>query len=264
MNECILREYRKDDIPALSDLWARVFGDSRELIDTFFRLLPEMGSGVAAVQDGRVVGGAYAITGLSLTGKDGLCLPCGYLYAVAVEPACRGKGVGAALSRTAFALGRERGAQILCTQPAEESLFAWYKRILDVDCVLRRREEVIPAGEAGLWHPLSPAEYGARREALLNGQDHLTLSPAALSFQQALCRTYGGDFFAAGRAVAAAVIRELLRFPEEDRSAAAASLAARMGAREALLCTPDARGVPYLAAQSGSLPADCVWNLSFD
>ncbi len=41
MTDMIVREYRPEDIPALSALWARVFGDSVALIGDFFRLLPD-------------------------------------------------------------------------------------------------------------------------------------------------------------------------------------------------------------------------------
>ncbi|MBO5556600.1 MAG: GNAT family N-acetyltransferase, partial [Oscillospiraceae bacterium] len=106
MNDFGIREYQAADIPSLTDLWHRVFGDPVSLISAFFQQLPDMGGGVVAVRDGAVVGAAYMITGLTLKKPDGAELPCGYLYAVAVDPVFRGNGAGAALSRAAFAWGQ--------------------------------------------------------------------------------------------------------------------------------------------------------------
>lgn len=265
-NEISIREYRAEDLPALTRLWASVFGDSEALIAAFFRCLPGMGTGLAAEDTAGVFGAAYLIDGLSMGGRK-----VGYLYAVAVDPAHRGQGTGAALSRAVFALARERGCEILCTQPAEPGLFAWYGRILGVDCALRRRAEPVPSAAGAEVRELSPREYAALRETMLAGKAHLCLSPAAMEFQHSLCRLCGGGFYRLGDSIAAAyvdagqtVLRELLAPADTRRLPLAAALGAQLGTETAVLCSPDPGGTPYLAALPGSLPADCVWNLSFD
>ena len=270
MTDIQIREYRPEDIPALSALWREVFGDSEALIAAFFRLLPGMGSGVVAETHGAVLGMAWLIDGLWLADAGGAERRCGYLYAVAVAPEKRGAGLGAALSRSAFELGRRRGAELLCTEPAEPGLFDWYARTLGVSCALRRRAETIPA-EPGAAPFHEAEDYGARREALLKGLTHLRLSDHALDFQRALCADCGGGFYALDGAIAAAyreggraVIRELLAPEGCDRRALAAALAAQFGMREALLFTADPGGEPYLAALPQQLPPETVWGLSFD
>ena len=271
MDEYSVRPMQVRDLPALKRLWLDVFGDEEALIDEFFRLLPDMGVGLVAESDGRAAGAAYLITGLAVDAPGEPRRLCGYLYGVAVEEASRGRGMGAALSRAAFDLGREREIPILCTEPAEPSLFAWYEQRLGTVCALRRRVERIPAGEKQPSMALSPTEYRLWREQMLRNTPHLFPGDAALRFQHSLCRCYGGGFYAIGDGIAAAyleggrcVVRELLCADAAQRSLLAAALAAELGADEALLCTADPGGEPYLAALPGVLPETCVWDLSFD
>lgn len=270
MTEPAIREVRPEDAPALTALWAQTFGDSEALIRCFFRLLPGMGGGVTAEADGRSVGMAFLIDDLQLVRPDGSEARCGYLYAVAVDPAFRGRGLGAALSRAAFALGRKRGAEILCTEPADAGLFGWYEKALGVSCSLRRRCERIPAA-AGAPVRHEAEHYREKREALLAGLPHLRPGFTALNFAWHLCAANGGGLYAVGDGIAAAyaeggraVIRELLAPAGADRRALAASLSAHLQTGEALLYTADPAGEPYLSAAPGSLPADTVWGLSFD
>lgn len=260
-----IREVRQEDSPALAALWHRVFEDPEELALDFLRLLPELGSGVAAVSGGEILGVAYIVTELFLGEKR-----AAYLYAVAVAPEHRGLGLGGALTRAAAALGRERGADFICTLPAEPGLYAWYEERLGTRCVLYRKQERLPARPGAAVEPIGPEEYGKRREHLLAGLPHLRLSPAGLAFEQRNCRCFGGDLLAAGDGIAAvyrdgkaAVIRELLCPDPTRRRSLAASLAAAVGAETALLYSPAPEGEAYLAADT-PLPAGCVWNLCFD
>ena len=230
-----------------------------------------LGLGLLAERDGKILGAAYAITGLELIRPDRDKQPCGYLYAVAVRPEARGCGIGAALSRACADTAKTLGCGLFCTQPAEPSLFAWYEEILSLRCALRRRTERVSAAALELCMELCPTDYRFWRERMLEGSPHIRLGDAALLFQHSLCKCCGGGFFAVGDGVAAAyledgdcLVRELLCPAGMDRLALAASLAAQLGARRALLCTPGPEGEPYIAAETGALPPDCVWNLSFD
>lgn len=273
MAEFIIREIRPGDIPALTALWAETFGDSEHLIREFFRLLPDMGGGVAAVRTGEVIGAAYAITGMELAGAGMEAIACGYIYAVAVSKAYRRLGAGRALTLAAAELAKSRGAQIICTLPAEASLYGWYKDILGVDCVLRRKKRLIKSAAIAPCIRLSSTEYMLWRENMLRDKPHLRLSTPALEFQRLLCEAYGGGFFACGPGIAAAytdgdrgIVRELLSADGRGRDEAAVSIGAALGVRELLLFEPAGRdeGQAYIAAHPGSVPDACVWNLSFD
>ncbi|MBR5095216.1 MAG: GNAT family N-acetyltransferase [Oscillospiraceae bacterium] len=265
MADTVVREVRKEDAPALAALWHRVFGDPEGLSRGFLEQLPELGAGACAEEDGVLLGAAYAVTDYWL-GAERLA----YLYAVAVLPEARGRGLGAALSRAAAALGRRLGAEILCTCPAEGSLYPWYERIIGVRPALRQREERVACRPGPLPAPLTPEVYGTRREALLAGTPHVRLGPAVLRREKANCRICGGDLFAIGGGIAAVyceeglcVLRELLAPAGADRSALAAAVGTALGAGEVLLCTPDPAGEPCLAADR-PLPAGCLWGLTLD
>lgn len=265
MSKLLLRRVRPGDAPELAALWSRVFGDAEELPLRFLALLPELGGGVCAEEDGTLVGAAYAVTDLSLGDSR-----AAYLYAVAVLPEARGRGLGGRLSREAAALGRELGADFLCTLPAEPGLYPWYERLLGLRCALYRREELIPSRPGSAVLPLSPEDYGTRRELLLADTPHLRPGSAVLRYEKENCRFSGGDLFSVGEGLAAAfregertLIRELLAPEGCDRAALAASVGAALGTAEALLLSPAPEGEPYLAADC-PLPPDLVWNLTME
>lgn len=266
-----IREYRTEDIPVLSRLWEKTFEDSPELIADFFRLLPDMGTGLAAVQKGKIVGAAYVIMGMELLCGEKKPVPGGYIYAVAVEEDCRGFGIGSALTRAARDEGLRRGAAFVCTLPASASLYGWYRELLGVEPVLFRRTRRSDCAALEPVMPISVTEYMLWRENMLRGQPHLHLSYPALEFQYRLCKAYGGGFFAVGSGICAAyldgetaLIRELLLMDESEKNAAAASVGAEMGAKDFVLYSPAPDGEPYIAALPGDIPGACIWNLSFD
>ena len=262
-----VRPIRPEDHGALIALWRRVFEDPEALPAAFLRLLPEMGGGVAALADGVLAGAAYIVTALGVGGKR-----AAYLYAVAVQPEYRGLGLGKAVTRAAAALGRAHGADFVCTLPASAPLYGWYEELIGTRCALYRRSERLPARALFPVSPLSAAAYNARREALLEGVPHLSLSDAAAEYERINCRCFGGDFYAVGEGVAAAsydngvlTVRELLCPDPSQRRPCAASVAARLGAERVTLFSPGEKDdEPFLAAEPGALGENCVWNLAFD
>lgn len=270
MADFILRPVCPEDYPALTRLWSDCFGDPTGLIEKFFALLPELGRGVAAERGGRAVGAAYALTGLKLALPNGAEKSCGYIYAVAVEENCRGMGMGGALSIAAAEAARAAGAEIICTLPAEESLYGWYERLIGVKYALRRRERCVRAGAGADCLPISAEEYSRRREMLLSGRAHICLPPAYIDFQRSLCTEYGGGLYAICGGVAAAyteedcaLVRELILPEGADSASAAASLAKRLGAACAVSFEPCPEGEKFIAADS-PLPQECLWNLALD
>ena len=248
----VIREVRPEDREALVSLWARIFGDPPELAEAFLKLLPEMGSGCLAEDAGRVLGAAYLVDGFTLMAPSAVERRCGYLYAVAVEEDARGRGLGRRLSCTAAELGRTRGAEQICTLPAEQSLYAWYASILSLNYVNRRSTwscQRLPPSE-----PLSTAEYGERRERLLAGRAHARLSPAALMYQQQLCTLGGGGFYAVGSGIYCA-------YRDEDFWVLPELLCP--GVEAASFGGLETRSRPYLCSDL-PFPEDLVWNLSFD
>ena len=265
MGDWVIREVRPEDAAALAALWHRVFEDPEELSRDFLAHLPELGGGVTAQENGVLLGAAYAVTDYFLAEQR-----LAYLYAVAVLPEARGRGLGLALSREASALGRRLGAGIVCTSPAEPRLYPWYERAIGARCALRLREERIGSRPGAIPRPLSPAAYGERREALLAGKSHVRPGAAVLRQEQFNCRVCGGDLLALDEGIAAAyvegertLIRELLAPDGADRRSLAAAVGAALGTEEVLLLSAAEEGEPYLASDR-PLPPGCVWNLILD
>lgn len=269
MAEYILREYRREDFPRLVKLWRDIFGDPEELISAFLQALPAFGTGAVAEREGLAVGAAYALDGLC-SGLAGGDLPCGYIYAVAVSPEHRHQGLGAALSRRAAELARLRGARLICTLPAEESLYPWYGKILGLSCALRRRAFTVQAAALLPCRAAGPEEYLAVREELLKGRPHLGLNRELMDFAGLFYRSFGGGLYLCGGGVCAAygdkelIIRELIAPESLAPESLAASLAAFMGGEKARYYLPSQEGEAYISAPENSLPPDFIWNLSFD
>ena len=270
MAEYILREYRREDFPRLVKLWRDIFGDPEELISAFLQVLPAFGTGAVAEREGLAVGAAYAIDGMDICdGRDGKSR-CGYIYAVAVSPEHRHQGLGAALSRRAAELARLRGARLICTLPAEESLYPWYGKILGLSCALRRRAFTVQAAALLPCRAAGPEEYLAVREELLKGRPHLGLNRELMDFAGLFYRSFGGGLYLCGVGVCAAygdkelIIRELIAPEGLAPESLAASLAAFMGGEKARYYLPSQEGEAYISAPENSLPPDFIWNLSFD
>lgn len=271
MSDVVIREYRGGDIPEMSALWQAVFGDSEGLVDSFLELLPDMGTAAVAEVNGTIAGAAYAVTGMELVSANGKAQTCGYIYAVAVAPEFRGSGLGRALTERSAELARACGAEVICTLPAEESLYAWYKTILGTECALHRRLFEINAANAAPVQSLSAAEYGQQREALLKGHCYMRPAHTTLEFQRRFCEELGGGLYACGGGICAAyiedgaaVIKELIAPASTDAAAIAAAIGAKFGTARAVYYLPEPDGEPYLSAEPGRIPPDCVWNITFD
>ena len=261
-----IREIQPQDHPALAALWQRIFCDPAVCSEEFLRMLPDMGGGVAAFEGEKPLGAAYIVTALQLREGE-KSRRCGYLYAVGVAPEARGRGLGAGLSRAAAALGRARGAELICTWPAEPGLYAWYERILGARCALYLACRSFDSAPGPAVRPLAPEDYARRREELLAGRPHLFLEDGALRFEAFNLGVYGGGFFAVGDGIAAAsvdgdaaVVRELLGAPPE----ASAALGEALGVGRVHLFESAPAGEAFLAFTPADLPPDTVWNLAFD
>ena len=270
MAEYILREYRRDDYPPLIGIWHEIFGDPEALISAFLHRLPAFGTGAVAELDGLPVGAAYAIDGIYISPAGGRERRCGYIYAVAVSPEHRHQGLGERLSQKAAELSRGRGSSLICTLPAEPSLYPWYKKILGLDCALYRRSFSVPASPLLPCRELEAEEYLLRREELLRDKAHLRPSLELMDFARLFYRSFGGGLYLCGGGLCAAyggrelAIKELVVPLGQSPGDTAASLAAFLGREKALFFLPSPDGEAYIAAPAGQLPPDLVWNLSFD
>ena len=185
---------RSGDEAGLRALWKQVFGDRNVFLDTFFREIYVPGMAAVMEDEGVIVSAAY-------------CVPFGaarYIYAVATDPAYRGRGCGRAVTLAA-ADGKEA---YLC--PASPALRAWYMDAMGAVPAAFRP----PLSPAGTLTPISAEEYVRRREALLGDRPHAEYPPGIL----ALYALDGGFYTDENGAVCAVsrdgTVNELLPCPE--------------------------------------------------
>lgn len=266
MADFVIREYRAGDIPALKAIWAECFGDPETMVEDFYRILPRMGFGLVAEHEGEVAGAAHMIEGMSL--ENGERIPCAYLYAVGVFERFRGHGMGSALSRGCAELAGKRGARIICTQPAKESLYKWYEDIINTGHRLCRSASELENTE-GFAERISAAEYHALRESFLTGTEHMSATKAVIEFEEALCIAYGGGLFKTENGIAAAYIedgkchvKELLSSGDKAKEAAAVGF--KLGTAGTVLYQAGEDADSYLAYDNDKMSSACIWNVSFD
>lgn len=261
------RKYQPEDIPGLISLWCETFGDDRELVASFFELLPSMGTGYVAEYMGELLGAAYLLD-VHLFDSSPLPTGCSYIYAVAVEPEQRGQGIGAALLQCCMRHAAIRGDKAVFTLPASPQLYRWYSHTVGMEPVMFcRTERVEPSDEKADIRELFADEYGYARYDLLKDEAHIGFDYGYLSYQLKLCQSCGGGMYACSGGIACGYldgnvlhIKEALNDPPEFIPA----LCRHLGAEYALVRR---RGdtEPYIAAHSFGKPIEVSeWGLSLD
>ncbi len=281
MTEPHIREYTENDIPALISLWMEIFGDSRTLVETFFRLLPKIGSCMVAESSRSICGMASMLTDCCLAGGSSTfrdtAIHFGYLYGVAVRPEYRGKGIGAALSRAAAQYARAKACEYVSTLPADAGLYSMYEKTIGTSCRLKRAKVEYVRKPLSVnpfkLIPAEPEHYFTIREALLRNTVHLRVSKDSIAFLKALCIDGGGDLFASTTDLTffASFTRDsnTLRFAEficeeSNRDFLLNSFLTMLDAEKAVYYLPSLTGEDYLAHNCKTLSPDTLWDLTFD
>jgi len=273
MAELVLREYEKAHIHAMKKLWADCFGDPQEYIDAFISLLPQTGTALVAEHEGRLCAGAYIIDDMTHISPAG-SQRCALIYAVSVDKAFRGAGLGGRIVREAVELAKKRGSVTVTILPAEDSLYGWYEKCAGFQCRLYRKELIVEAADLAMVEKIDFARYAALREKLLTAGEYVHFGPGALKLEEELCRIFGGALYHCAGSVAAAyvaesatgIIHELLCPAGHDAELIAAALAFEMGCEQAKLLLPGSRdeGEKYLAAIPCEMSESCYWPFAFD
>ena len=267
MDEIRIERAENADQPALHRLWGQVFGDGPETVQTFFDRFPPEAAGWVARKGDAICAAAYLLPGGWLLTETGM-QAAGYVYAVATDPAERGKGYAGALLRAMIDFADQR-ALLLYTRPAEASLFPWYAARMEaeqVGCVQELEFSAEPGVPEMEIRPLEAPEYQARREALLGAKPHVLLPEALLRVQKRYSGDAGGGLFAVGDGCCACEMREGKLFvPElltpDSEDAAMQALLARFGAAQGVLRRPSDRGGTPVVAWRGEAPKGTNWGL---
>ena len=257
----------KSDIPALKAMWTQAFGDPEELMDGFFSLLDGAGFGLVCRDGGRAVSMAYVLEGLSCGDRR-----CAYIYAVATLEEYRGRGLGAELMSACREKAMLRGSGVICTCPAEPSLYDWYAKVLDMAPVAYADERLfdkLSSTDLSVAS-LSAKEYGDLRERHFAGKPHVSFPAGFLAMEEMLCRVCGGGLCRVGGGAAACypedgvlVVRELL-CEEAKYEAVVSALTSKFGCLSARVRVPGLAAPCIAAVPSSSLSGGIWWGLDLN
>lgn len=113
------------------ELWQSVFGDEREVVDLFLSEVYKPENTLVRYEAGHVAAMLHIVEIQTEYG------PTGYLYAIATDPAWRGRGLASELVREAIETLRGRGFRAAMLIPSEPSLKQYYARFGFEDRELR-------------------------------------------------------------------------------------------------------------------------------
>lgn len=252
-----LREYCEKDLQEIIRIWREAFGDSEESIACFYRLLPGFGSSLVAVEGGKPVAVASAVEG-RIGDKQ-----CAYIYAVCVDSAFRGFGIGKAISKGISDFAKARGAEIISGLPADSARSVYFRKYMNVTPRIFRRKYEAAAAE-GAAEKIGAEEYYTLREKLLEGRNHMSFPKAYIDYIDFLSTDCGGGIFkTAGGICACTVENGICRMDEiisenPGTDAGAVAYALGCGKAEYFLTAPS--GEEYIVADR-DIPKDLIYNL---
>ncbi len=144
----------------LKTLWRAAFGDTDAFIDRFFATGFSEDRCNYRLENGQVCSALYWFD----CQWEGQTLA--YIYALATDPAHRGKGFGATLLQQTHKLLHRRGygGCVLC--PAD-GLIPYYQRLGYEVCSYVNQFDAAAYGEPAALRPISAAEYAALRKGYL-------------------------------------------------------------------------------------------------
>lgn len=188
------------DLPAQRTLWKLAFGDSDAYLDNFYRTYyrPER---VLVLEEDDTLCAMTVWFDTVFTLPTGKTARAAYLYALTTHPDCRGRGLCSHLLAQADSFFRGQGIRSVTTVPAEPSLHAFFRRNGFRECFTFdsfRHQAPVPDGPCPIsLIPVSPAEYAALREDLLQDIPHIILPRDALIYQAGCSALSGGGLYKA-------------------------------------------------------------------
>jgi len=117
----------RQQVPALRRLWTAVFGDGDPYLDLFFGSRYDPQRCVVCTEEEQVLGMFYLLD-CALQTPQGARFPAVYNYALAFDPAVRGRGLSRLLLQYLDTVQRCRGDAASLLKPADRGLFDYYRK----------------------------------------------------------------------------------------------------------------------------------------
>lgn len=233
---------RRKDLPALTVLWERCFGDAPADTNDFWDALFDSIGVFCAYVDGIPAAGLCTLPA-TLTDDCGEEQPAAYLYAVCTAPEYRRRGLCAGLTAYAERALAEKGCAFAALVPAEEALFDFYRK-LGYKTAFYHKKYTIPAADCSAKCTCISADAYRNLRQMQLYSSSLDFPPVLLQWQQHVCEHSGAGLYrveTAQKICCIAAVRDgtrlLCKELLPDVPEAAAALAAKLGCTEALVCT---------------------------
>ena len=182
----IIDRPQSEEIPALRRLWQQAFGDTDAFLDSFFAVGFSPDRCRCLWEDDRLAAALYWFD-CSWEGK-----PIAYLYAVATDEACRGRGFCRALMENTHSHLLEQGYAAAVLVPGTKDLFRLYEK-MGYATFGYVREFTCAAGCApAQLEKLTVEDYAQRRRKLLPAGAILQ-EGATLDFLHTQAEFYAGE-----------------------------------------------------------------------
>ena len=256
----------RTELEQLTRLWRTCFHDSEAEVRAFWKRFADKADIFCAREGKKVTAMACALP-VQLLDDAGESHTAAYLYAVATDPACRGRGLCKEVLACAERALRAQGCEYAILIPAEAGLFALYGRYGYQTVFFRGRAEIGGAACTGKVEKISAETYFSLRELLLF-DSFVSVDPDFLAYQAtsdlllrvetdgqvhcAVCAQDGAEL----------TVKELLPYTPE----AAALLLQHFGCERGVCLTPQG-ALPYgmcKALSDAPLPQGCYLGLALD
>lgn len=117
---------KSEYIPDLKNMWHKIFGDSEDYLNSFFNKVYKNENTLVYVENNKVVSVLFMIPYKYVnSGKENEIV---YLYALATDPAYRGRKIMSKLIQKSLTISTERGYALSVLIPAEDTLFSYYRQ----------------------------------------------------------------------------------------------------------------------------------------
>lgn len=235
-----VRPSRPEEKERLKELWQAVFGDGDQYIETFFSCCYQAERFLVLTEDD-VICSMLTLLPVTLTCENGAQSHGSYLYALATDPACRGKGYAKRLVRYTHQYAREQGVECMVVVPAEPSLHTFFGELdfqlaFSTRVTMVERAKIRQPDEEDAIAPVDVEEYMTLRTTCLERVQRVDYPEELIRYQKEVGELGGGGLYK-------------LTIAEEEGCAAVECVDGQAFIKELLVAPRDVKGALALLSQ---------------